>query len=80
MSDPAITSLEIGERAINLTQVLKLAGCVLSGGEAKQLIAEGRVRVNGTVETRKRRQMAVGDLIEVEEGPRIKLTRSIESS
>ncbi len=80
MSDRAITPLEIGERPINLTQVLKLAGRVLSGGEAKQLIAEGRVRVNGAVETRKRRQMAVGDLVEVEEGPRFMLTRTDQSS
>ncbi len=79
MSDPPITSLEIGDRPINLTQVLKLAGCVLSGGEAKQLIAEGRVRVNGTVETRKRRQMTVGDLVEVDGGRRIMLTRTIQS-
>lgn len=77
MSDPAITPLEIGERPINLTQVLKLAGCVLSGGEAKLLIAAGRVRVNGAIETRKRRQMTVGDLIEVEGGLRITLVRTI---
>jgi ribosome-associated protein len=80
VSDPSTTSLEIGERPINLTQVLKLAGCVLSGGEAKQLIAEGRVRVNGTVETRKRRQMAVGDLVEVDGGRRIMLTGTVQSS
>jgi ribosome-associated protein len=66
-------SLQVGDRPINLTQVLKLAGCVLSGGEAKAFIAEGRVRVNGQVELRKRRQMAVGDVVELEDGPRVEL-------
>lgn len=55
-------------RDINLTQVLKLAGLVASGGEAKALIAEGRVRVNGEIELRKRRQMAVGDVVLIEGG------------
>ncbi|MBV8612122.1 MAG: RNA-binding S4 domain-containing protein [Singulisphaera sp.] len=58
---------------MNLTQVLKLAGWVLSGGEAKSLIAEGRVRVNGQVELRKRRKMAVGDVVELDGGPSLTL-------
>ncbi len=60
--------LSVGDRPINLTQVLKFAGWVLHGGEAKALIAEGRVRVNGEVEYRKRRKMAVGDRVELEDG------------
>lgn len=62
-----------GGEPINLTQVLKLAGWVMSGGEAKSLINEGRVRVNGEVELRKRRKMAVGDVVEIEGGPRLTL-------
>ena len=73
MSDTQNLSLEVGDRPINLTQVLKLSGSVLSGGEAKALIAEGRVRVNGEVELRKRRQMTVGDLVQLEDGPAIHL-------
>jgi len=65
--------LTVGDRPINLTQVLKLAGWVMHGGEAKALIAEGMVRVNGEVETRKRRQMALGDVVELEGGPSLKL-------
>ena len=67
--------LTVGDRAvpINLTQVLKLGGMVISGGEAKSLIGEGRVRVNGEVEYRKRRKMAIGDVVEVEDGPRLTL-------
>jgi ribosome-associated protein len=73
MSQSKGSSLTVGDRPINLTQVLKLSGAVLSGGEAKALIALGRVSVNGQVELRKRRQMAVGDVVEVVEGPRIEL-------
>jgi ribosome-associated protein len=61
--------LNVGERDINLTQVLKLAGLAETGGQAKALIAGGSVRVNGEVELRKRRQMAIGDTVQVEDGP-----------
>ena len=66
-------SVKIGDRPINLTQALKLAGCVQSGGEAKLLIADGRVRVNGEVELRKRRKLGAGDCVDVEGGPLIDL-------
>jgi ribosome-associated protein len=65
--------VSIGDRPINLTQVLKLAGCVQSGGEAKLAIAAGLVKVNGEVELRKRRQMKAGDTIALEDGPTIVL-------
>jgi ribosome-associated protein len=68
-------TLRVGDGEINLTQVLKLAGWVENGGQAKALIADGRVRVNGQVETRKRRQMANGDRVELEGGPALVLAR-----
>jgi ribosome-associated protein len=74
MSQPARESLVIGSRPINLTQVLKLAGLAMSGGEAKSLIADGQVRVNGDVELRKRRQMKAGDVVALEDGPTVELT------
>jgi ribosome-associated protein len=46
---------------IRLGQLLKAAGVVDSGGEAKTLIAEGRVSVNGEIETRRGRQLHAGD-------------------
>ncbi len=64
-----VERLSVGEREINLTQVLKLAGWVINGGEAKALISEGLVRVNGEVELRKRRKMAIGDRVSLEDGP-----------
>ena len=66
-------TISIGNRPINLTQVLKLAGLVQSGGEAKSWIAEGRVTVNGEIEQRKRRQMKVGDTVTLKDGPTILL-------
>jgi ribosome-associated protein len=65
--------LHVDDRPINLTQVLKLAGWVAHGGEAKALIAEGRVRVNGEVELRKRRQMVIGDRVTIVGGPSLVL-------
>ena len=70
-------TITLDDRQINLTQVLKLGGCVQSGGEAKMLIAGGQVRVNGQVELRKRCQMKVGDRVTVEGGPTIVLLAGV---
>jgi ribosome-associated protein len=48
---------------IRLGQFLKLANLVEHGGRAKEVIAAGEVRVNGEVETRRGRQLAVGDVV-----------------
>jgi ribosome-associated protein len=74
MKEPKRLILAVGERPINLTQVLKLAGCVDSGGAGKALIAAGQVYVNGEIELRKRCQMKVGDTVEIVGGPTIVLT------
>jgi ribosome-associated protein len=46
---------------IRLGQLLKLAGLVSTGSEAKTLLATGAVSVNGERETRRGRQLAAGD-------------------
>jgi len=51
---------------VKLDQYLKWQGLVASGGEAKQRIQRGDVRVNGLVETRRGRQLASGDAVEVD--------------
>lgn len=51
---------------IELCQFLKFGGLTESGGAAKQAVAEGRVLVNGTRETRKRKQLAAGDTVTFE--------------
>ena len=53
----------IQETPIDLCQFLKFGGLAGSGGEAKQRIADGKVLVNGTVETRKRKKLAAGDTV-----------------
>ncbi len=55
--------VEITKEPIELFKVLKFEGLVASGGEAKSVIADGQVKVNDTVETRKRRKIHAGDTI-----------------
>ena len=50
---------------IRLDQFLKLAQVVGSGGQAKQLIQGGQVSVNGQLETRRRRQLQLGDQVTI---------------
>jgi|JI6StandDraft_1071083.scaffolds.fasta_scaffold1239691_1 ribosome-associated protein len=49
---------------LTLEQFLKIQGWVDSGGQAKIAIQGGEVRVNGQVDTRRRRQLAIGDRVE----------------
>src|SRR6476469_8077954 len=53
----------IRDESIRLGQFLKLANLVESGAEAKPLIADGAVAVNGEVETRRGRQLVLGDVV-----------------
>jgi ribosome-associated protein len=56
--------IEISEEPIELYKILKFQNLVGSGGEAKYVIAEGQVIVNGKVETRKRKKIFSGDVVE----------------
>jgi len=49
---------------ITLDALLKAAGLASSGGEAKQLIQQGDVRVNGEVDVRRGRKLRAGDEVE----------------
>jgi ribosome-associated protein len=57
--------VSVREVPIELCQFIKFGGLADSGGAAKQLVAEGAVLVNGTSETRKRRQLVAGDQVTV---------------
>ena len=48
---------------IKLGQALKAAGMVESGVEAKEVIQEGLVMVNGEIDTRRRRKLYGGDIV-----------------
>lgn len=49
---------------LRLGQLLKAAGLVDSGGEAKALLERGAVSVNGERETRRGRQLVRGDVVQ----------------
>ena len=55
--------VEISEEPIELYKILKLENMVASGGEAKFVISQGQVAVNGKVETRKRKKILSGDIV-----------------
>ena len=50
---------------ITLNDALKLTGITETGGQAKLMIQAGEVRVNGEVETRRKRKLKAGDVLEV---------------
>lgn len=62
--DP-IDDVPIGGEVIRLGQFLKFAGLLDSGGDAKEMIIDGFVLVNGEVERRRGRQLRDGDLVAV---------------
>jgi len=61
---PPIDDVPIRDEVIRLGQFLKLANLVDSGSDAKVVIAEGGVLVDGVVETRRGRQLAAGAVVE----------------
>jgi ribosome-associated protein len=62
---------------IKLDQFLKWAELVSTGGEAKQLITSGQVKVNGSLETRRGRRLQDGDVVEVKNKGRYKVSRTL---
>ncbi len=59
----AIDELRARDGMIRLGQLLKAAGLVDTGGEAKHVLAEGLVTVNDQVELRRGRQLRPGDVV-----------------
>lgn len=57
--------MKIDTEFIKLDSFLKAEAAVSSGGEAKVVIAEGMVRVNGERELRRGRKLYPGDRVEV---------------
>jgi len=60
-----VRDLPIRGDGIRLGQALKLSGLAESGGEARALVEDGAVTVNGEVETRRGRQLRHGDVVAV---------------
>ncbi len=53
------------EKSIQLDQFLKLNDIVSTGGQAKLLIQRGEVKLNGVIETRRKKKLYDGDIIEL---------------
>ena len=62
---PEPLDVPIRDESIRLGQFLKLANLVETGAEAKPVIADGAVLVNGEVELRRGRQLREGDVVEL---------------
>ncbi|MEE9354332.1 MAG: RNA-binding S4 domain-containing protein [Methylococcaceae bacterium] len=54
----------ITKEPVELYKLLKFEGMVSSGGEAKLVISDGQVLVNAEIETRKRKKIVSGDIVE----------------
>jgi len=55
----------ITREPVELFKILKFENIASSGGEAKAMIENGNVMLNGLVETQKRKKIVSGDIIEV---------------
>lgn len=58
-------TVKINTEFIKLEQLLKWAGIVDSGADAKALIIEGNVKLNGTVEIQRGKKVRPGDIVEL---------------
>ena len=61
-----MNTIEITTEYIKLQDLLKLAGLTYTGGEAKVMVQEGLVTVNGEVCTMRGRKISPGDTVEFE--------------
>ncbi len=66
MSDSP-SQFELDGEYVELNQLLKLMGACESGGQGKQLVAEGLVQVDGAVELRKTCKIRVGQTVVFED-------------
>lgn len=69
-----MTELAVRGAFITLGQLLKVAGIAATGGEAKTLLEEGGIVVNGLPESRRGRKLRPGDTVVLPGGETIRLT------
>lgn len=65
-------TIKLREDFIKLGQALKAAGLVESGVDAKFVIQDGLVKVNGSIETQRGKKLVAGDIVEFD-GEEIKI-------
>ncbi|NLW06088.1 MAG: RNA-binding S4 domain-containing protein [Pseudomonadaceae bacterium] len=56
----------INKEPVELYKILKFEGVRTSGAEAKKAVADGFVKLNGELETQKRKKIVAGDIIEID--------------
>jgi ribosome-associated protein len=61
------TTVILTQSPVELFKILKFEGIASSGAEAKMIIEQGLVSVNGETETRKRRKIVGGDTIQLDD-------------
>lgn len=66
--------LKLRDEFIKLGQALKAVGYVNSGIEAKEVIIDGLVKVNGVIDTRRGRKLYDGDVVQYD-GKEIKIQK-----
>ncbi len=64
--------IKLREDFIKLGQALKAAGLAESGVDAKFVIQDGHVKVNGSIETQRGKKLIAGDIVEFD-GEKIKI-------
>lgn len=62
-----IEEIEIVGEFIKLDSLLKFAGVTETGGIAKEIVQQGRIKVNGEVCTQRGKKIRRGDVVEIEE-------------
>jgi ribosome-associated protein len=72
------TRVAIRDEYVTLAQLLKMAGVIGTGGEAKHYLADTAVIVNGEPEQRRGRKLRPGDLIVAPGAAPIRLTAEAE--
>ena len=60
-------NVKITTEFIKLDSLLKFANAVATGGEAKQIVQDGLVKVNGEVCTMRGKKIRPGDVVEVDD-------------
>ncbi len=63
--------IHITTEYINLMQLIKLAGIVGNGSDVKIMVDQGMIKVNGELETRYRRKLYHGDIVEIDENEKL---------
>jgi ribosome-associated protein len=68
---------ELKTEFIDLLQLLKATGYAATGGEAKMMVEDGLIDVNGEQESRKRRKLRLGDKVNIDGQVLIVLVTSV---